>query len=150
MADYPEKLAEVLDDFASVEDRHERAALLIEYADRFHEVPERIATRPFPEEHHVQRCESDAYVWAEDRPDRTLDFHFAVENPQGLSARAMSVILDETLSGAPLEQVAQVPCDIVYQIFGKDVSMGKGQGLMGIVLMVQQAARERLQKEQAG
>ena len=145
MAEYPEKLAELLEDFALVEDRNERAALLIEYADKFHEVPERIATRPFSEENHVQRCESDAYVWAEERPDHTLDFHFAVENPQGISARAMSVILDETLSGAPLEQVANVPTDIVFDIFGKDISMGKGQGLMGIVSMVQNAARERLQ-----
>jgi len=144
MAEYPEKLAAVLEDFAFVEDRNERAALLIEYADRFHEVPERIATRPFAEENHVQRCESDAYVWAEDRPDHTLDFHFAVENPQGISAKAIAAILDETLSGEPLEQVAKVPTDIVFQIFGKDISMGKGQGLMGIVSMVQNAARERL------
>ena len=144
MAEYPEKLAELLEDFAFIEDRNERVALLIEYADKFHEVPERIATRPFPEENHVQRCESDAYVWAEDRPDQTLDFHFAVENPQGISAKAISVILDETLSGAPLEQVAKVPTDIVFQIFGKDISMGKGQGLMGIVSMVQNAARNRL------
>ena len=141
---YPEKLAELLEDFAFIDDRNERAALLLEYADRFEEVPERIATRPFPEENHVQRCESEAYVWAEDQADGTLKFHFAVENPQGISAKAMSVILDETLSGEPVEQVAALPSDIVFKFFGKDVSMGKGQGLMGIVSMVQHAARERL------
>ena len=149
MAEYPEKLAAVLEDFAFVEDRNERAALLIEYADRFHEVPERIATRPFAEENHVQRCESDAYVWAEEQPDNTLRFHFAVENPQGISAKAMSVILDEAASGAPLEQVAEIPCDVVFTFFGKDISMGKGQGLMGIVNMVQGIARERLTKQPA-
>lgn len=140
---YPRKLAELLDDFAFLTDRSERMELLIELADRFQEVPPRIATRPFPEEHHVQRCESDAYVWAEDLPDGTLKFHFAVENPQGISARALAVILDETLSGEPVEQVAQVPPDIVFQIFGKDLSMGKGEGLMGIVAMVQAAARRK-------
>ena len=144
---YPEKLAELLEDFAFIDDRNERAALLLEYADRFEEVPERIATRPFPEENHVQRCESEAYVWAEDQADGTLKFHFAVENPQGVSARAMSVILDETLSGEPIEQVAEVPTDIVFQIFGKEISMGKGQGLMGIVSMVKDAARRRLQRQ---
>ena len=40
-----------------------------EYADRFEEVPGHIASRPFPEDHHVQKCESEAYVWAEDQPD---------------------------------------------------------------------------------
>jgi cysteine desulfuration protein SufE len=144
MANYPEKLQELLDDFAFIEDRSERAALLIEKADEFEEVPERIATRPFPEENHVQRCESDAYVFAEDLPDRTVKFHFAVENPQGISAKAMTAILDEVASGAPLEQVAAIPCDVVFDFFGKDISMGKGQGLMGIVSKVQEEARRRL------
>ncbi len=146
MDQYPEKLQELLDDFAFLDDRNERAALLIELADRFEDVPERIANRPFPEESHVQQCESDAYVFTEELPDKTLKFHFAVENPQGISAKAMSVILDETASGAPLEQVAAIPCDVVFDFFGKDVSMGKGQGLMGIVSMVQQAAREQLKR----
>ena len=149
MPKYPEKLQELLDDFEFIEDRSERAAYLIELADKFEEVPERIATRPFPEENHVQRCESDAYVWAEEQPDNTLKFHFAVENPQGISAKAMSVILDEAASGAPLEQVAEIPCDVVFTFFGKDISMGKGQGLMGIVNMVQGMARERLKKQPA-
>ncbi len=145
MVTYPEKLKELLEDFAFITDRNERAALLIELADRFPEVhvPERIATRPFPEEHRVPHCESEAYVWAEDLPDGTQKYWFAVENPQGLSARAMAVILDETCSGQPPEQVAEVPPDIVFTIFGKEISMGKGQGLMGIVSMVKHFARER-------
>lgn len=145
MATYPEKLKELLEDFAFITDRNERAALLIELADRFPavQVPERVATRPFPEEHRVPHCESEAYVWAEDLPDGTLKYWFAVENPQGLSARAMSVILDETCSGQPPEQVAEVPTDIVFTLFGREISMGKGQGLMGIVSMVKHFARER-------
>ncbi len=146
MADYPEKLADVLEDFRIVPDRNERAALLIELADRFHEVPERIAHRPFPEEHRVPRCESEAFVWAEEQPDDTLKFHFAVENPHGISARAMAVILEESLSGAPVEQVARVPEDVVFDIFGKDVSMGKGQGLTGMVGMVRAAALQHLRE----
>jgi cysteine desulfuration protein SufE len=143
VSDIPAPLAQLLDDFTFV-DRSERAELLIEYADRFHEVPGRVATRPFPEENHVQRCESEAYVWAEDQPDGTLKFHFAVENPQGLSAKAWAVIMDETLSGQPVEQVAAVPPDTIFQIFGKDLSMGKGQGLMGMLAHVTHAARQRL------
>jgi sulfur transfer protein SufE len=146
MADLPEKLATLLEDFEFIDDRNERAALLIEYADKFREVPERVATRPFPEENHVERCESDAYVWAEDQADGTQKYYFAVENPQGISAKAMSAILDETLSGEPPEVVAKVPCDIVFTLFGKDISMGKGQGLMGIVSMVTDAARARARR----
>ncbi len=124
-----------------VPDRSERIQLLIDIAGRFEEVPPRIARRPFPPEHLVPACESQAYLFAETRPDGTLDFHFAVENPQGISAKAMATILDETLSGAPPEQVAEVPQDVVYQIFGRELSMGKSMGLMSMVGMVASLAK---------
>ena len=60
---------------------------------------------------------------------------------------AMSVILDETLSGQPVDKVANVSTDIVFKIFGNEISMGKGAGLMGIVSMVQNEARKRLKKQ---
>ena len=59
-----------------------------------------------------------------------LKFYFAVENPQGVSARSLAMILDKMLSGQPVDQVAAVPQDVVYRIFGKELSLGKGQGLM--------------------
>lgn len=151
MADYPQQLNEVVDDFESMTDRHERVEALIEIADRFDDsrVPESIATKPYPEENHVTYCESDAYVWAVDNPDGTVKYYFDVLNPQGLSAMAMSVVLDETLSGQPLEQVAKIDSDVVFKLFGREISMGKGQGLMGIIAMVRGEAQRRL-KERAG
>jgi cysteine desulfuration protein SufE len=148
MSDLPEPLEQLLEDFAFV-DRAERAELLIEMADRFEDVPGHIATRPFPEEHHVTRCESQAYVWAEDLPDGTQKYHFAVENPQGLSAKAWAVILGESLSGQPLEKVVKVPGDVVFQIFGKDVSMGKGEGMLGMLSLLQHLARQRMRSAQS-
>ncbi|MBK9344555.1 MAG: hypothetical protein IPN07_16320 [Dehalococcoidia bacterium] len=90
MTAMPPDLERLLEDFKLAE-RSERIDMLIEYADRFEEVPGHIASRPFPEDHHVQKCESEAYVWAEDQPDGTLKYYFAVENPQGISAKAWSV-----------------------------------------------------------
>jgi len=58
---------------------------------------------------------------------------------------ALSSILGETLSGVALEEVADVPADIIYRIFGRELSMGKSLGLMGIVNMVKAAARQQLQ-----
>jgi len=139
----PEKLTQTLDLLGSIPDRNERIQLLIDLAGRFAEVPPRLAHRPFPEAARVPACESEAYVFPEPRPDGTLDFHFAVENPQGISAKAMAVILDDTLSGAPLEQVAAVPTDIVYKVFGRELSMGKSMGLMGMVGMVANLAKQR-------
>ncbi len=148
MAQIPDRLAELIDDCSSITDRSERAEYLIETADRFPEVkvPPQIAAPPYDERHRVPACESEAFVWAREQPDGTLKFYFDVLNPQGLSAMAMSVILDETCSGQPLEKVAAVQPDIVLSIFGREISMGKGQGLMGIVTMVQGEARKRLQQ----
>jgi cysteine desulfuration protein SufE len=139
----PEKLTETLEALEMVPDRNERIQLLIDIAGRFEEVPPRLARRPFAAEHQVPACESEAYVFGEERPDGTLDFHFAVENPQGISAKAMAVILGEALSGAPPGQVAEVSQDVVYQVFGRELSMGKSMGLMSMVGMVAAMAKRR-------
>jgi cysteine desulfuration protein SufE len=148
----PAPLSAILAEFASV-DRALRAEMLIEYADAFEPVAPEVASPPYPETSRAPRCESEAFVFATDRPDGTLDYAFAVENPQGLSAKAWAVLLDEALSGQPLEQVARVPQDVVFDVFGRDLSMGKGQGLIGMLEVVQHEARRRLdarRREAAG
>ena len=138
---YPQKLANLIELLAATPDRLDRIDILIQIADRFRDVPEDVATRPFPREHLTPACESEAYVWAKPRGDGTLDFYFAVENPQGISARAMAVILHESLSGVLPADAARVPDDVVYEIFGNELSMGKSMGLMGMVAMVRHFAK---------
>ena len=145
MSDIPEGLTKILEELDSL-DRMERAQYLLELSDQFEEVPEHIAVRPFPEDRRVPKCESEAFVWAEDLGDGTLKFHYAVENALGISARAMSVIMDETLSGAALEQVARVDSDVVHRIFGRQLSMGKGEGLASMVELTVYEARKRLRE----
>ncbi len=139
------ELAELVSMLAGL-DRTERIEALIALAGSFREVPARLAARPFPEANRVPACESQAYVFAEARPDGGLDFHFAVENPQGISAKALAAILARTLSGAPLVAVAELPAEVVERIFGRELSLGKSLGLSGMLLAVQRAARERLRQ----
>jgi len=143
MSQYPPQIAEIVDDLKSITDRHERAETLIEMADRFpdYKVPPEISTKPYPEEHRVPACESEAYVWAQPQDDGTLRFYFDVLNPQGLSAMAMSVVLAETLNGQPTDVITSVPSELVFDLFGREVSMGKGAGLMGILSLVQAYAK---------
>lgn len=138
----PQKLEQVLETFDMFPDPTDRTGMLLSYADQFKEVPPEIATRPFPKGHQVPQCESDAYVWAVKRPDNTLQLYFAVENPAGISARALAAILDRTLSGLPASEIATVSCDIVERIFRQNISMGKGMGLMAMVNAVQALARK--------
>lgn len=138
------RLNSLLEDIRGFADRETRMELLVEYASRFKEVPPEVATRPFGDAHLVRGCESKAYVWATPLGDGTFKYHFAVENPQGLSAKALAVILDETLSGEPAENIAKVDPDMVYEIFGRGITMGRGQGLMGMVLMVKSLSANHL------
>ena len=138
---YPPKLQAVLDTFAMFPDMADRSNLLLSYADKFREVAPEIASRPFDAGHLVPHCESEAYVWVLPQPDGTLQLAFAVENPSGVSAKALAAILEQTLSGLPPTEIAKIDPEIVEQIFRQNISMGKGMGLMSMVQAVRALAR---------
>lgn len=146
----PLKISRFLNLIRSVDDRHDRIEMLIGIADRFREVPPEVARRPFDSRYLIPHCESEVYLWPMDAADGTFDLYFAVENPQGISARAMAVILDESLSGEPLDEVVKVEDDLPLEIFGRELSMGKSMGLNSMVAMVRLAAERRLRDRAAG
>jgi len=116
-------------------DRNERIQALISLAERFRDVPAEVARRPFEESHRVPGCESEAFIWVVPNGEG-MDVHFAVENPQGLSARALATILTEGLSGQPASEYAKLSDDLVTAIFGNELSMGK---TLGLTMMIQMA-----------
>jgi len=129
----PAKLTEQLEDLEFFSDRAERIAALIEIGESFaNPTNESLPRTP---DRRVPGCESEVFVDATPMADGTLKFRFAVDNPQGISAMALARILDDGLSGQPLDQVREVPEDIVYRIFGRELSMGKSLGLTGMVRM---------------
>jgi len=133
----PAALQSQLEDIAFYSDRSERIQALIEIGESFknpgeNEVPRNGATR-------VSGCESEVYIAAEPFGEGRR-FLIAVDNPQGISAMALAMILKEGLDGAPLAEVAQVSEEIVYEIFGRELSMGKSLGLTGMVRMVKALA----------
>lgn len=137
----PPTLQAALDTFEMFSDPADRTSLLLSYADQFKEVPPQVASRPFAREHLVPHCESEAYVWAHKQPDGTLKLYFAVENPSGVSAKALAAILDRSLSGLPPAEIATVTPDVVEKIFRQNISMGKGLGLMSMVQAVRSLAK---------
>jgi cysteine desulfuration protein SufE len=141
MGEMPSRLQDLLEMFDMFPDASDRTGMLLSYSDQFREVPPEVAARPFSKSHQVPQCESDAYVWALKQPDGTLKLYFAVENPSGVSARALAAILDKTLSGLPAAEIARVGPEIVERIFRQNISMGKGMGLMSMVQAVQALAK---------
>lgn len=141
---YPLKLQEIVDTISMFKDQNDRINVLIDFAEKFKEVPADVAVRPYPNEHKVEYCESEAYVWAKTNDDGTIKLYFAVENPQGVSAKALAVILDKGLSCETAENILKVNTDIVFEIFGQSLSMGKNLGLTGIVQMVHREVKRIL------
>jgi cysteine desulfuration protein SufE len=144
MGSIPEKLKRILEMFDGVANRDEREMLLLGYAERFRQVQRSIATPPYPEERKVPYCESDAYVWVMQKADGTISPHFAVENPSGVSAKALATILSEGLGGAMPGEAAAVSEEIVEQIFRQNISMGKGMGLTAMVRRTVAEARSMI------
>lgn len=143
-ADSHPKFAEMLEEFKMLTDPNMRADYLIYYAEKFHEVPESISIKPYPNSNKVPGCESQAYVWAIDKEDGTIKYYFAVENPQGISAKAMAAILDELTEDTPLDIIATIPTEIVYSLFGSNLPMVRSSGLQNMVAMVRAEAKRRI------
>jgi sulfur transfer protein SufE len=142
MSSRPGRLDDVIEMLAFASDPADRADMLLDLAGRFRDVPASVAERPFGRSHQVPSCESEAYVWGVVADDGTMALHFAVENPSGVSAKALAVILDRALSGLRPEEISRVSPEIVFDIFRRDISMGKGLGLMSMVRAVQATARQ--------
>lgn len=140
----PAKLQERLETLAIFPDRADRIELLISISESFRPVEPEVAAPPYDEAHRVPGCESEAFVWAFVGP-QGLEHRFAVLNPQGISAMAMAAILQEDLRGATAAELQSVQEDLVYEIFGRELSMGKTMGLTGMVAMARQLGLRALQ-----
>ena len=118
-------------------DRNERSEMLIYWAEKFKEVPKHIATRPFDEKHKVPSCESQTYVFYQETSAGLLDFYFAVENPQGISAKAVCALMQETVSSAPFSEILELDPELIFTLFDKNrLGMARSMGLRSIIKMI--------------
>lgn len=134
----PKSLQDQLDDLAMFTDRSERIEALIDIGRGYVHASE--AEVPRTPEARVPGCESEVYVKATPQEDGTLDLRYAVDNPQGISAMALAQILEAGLKGVPRTEIVQVPEEFVYEVFGRELSMGKSMGLMGMIRMAKAEA----------
>lgn len=139
-AAYPPRLQKLVDSLSLATDRSERIDALVQLARRFRSRSPEGEGTPYGEDHRVPGCESDAYVWATRDESARPKLWFAVNNPNGVSAMALAEILDEGLSGEDPATIASVPDDLVYDVFGVELSMGKTAGLLGMLRMTKALA----------
>ncbi|MGO1319254.1 MAG: SufE family protein [Galactobacter sp.] len=109
----PAGLAEIAEDFTSMEERS-RLELLLEFSDGLPDLPERYQGVELEQ---VEECQSPVFLTVEvaDDADRTVGV-FITAPPESPTTRGFAGVLVEGLSGLPAADVLAVPADYPLQL----------------------------------
>jgi len=112
-------------------DRQERIDLLLDFARTLPPLPERLAAQK-DASHRVEECQSPVYLFAELEGDRvSLHADAPIEAP---TVRGFVSLLLEGLGGATVEEVLQVPGDLVERCgLAEILGMLRVRGLSGVL-----------------
>lgn len=141
MTQLPERLQEIIDDFAALEGQ-EKLEYLMELSEQLPPLPEWLAARR-DEMDMVHECMTTVFVHATRDDDGRLTFYLDVP-PESPTVRGYATILSEGLAGTTVEEVMAVPTEF-YLAMGLQQVLS-GQRLTGIGAIL--AHMKRLAGEQ--
>jgi cysteine desulfuration protein SufE len=112
-------------------DRQERIDILLDFAKSLPPLPERLVAHK-DASHRVEECQSPVYLFVElDNGHVSLFADAPVEAP---TVRGFVSLLLEGLSGATVEEILQVPADLVDRCgLGEILGMLRVRGLSGVL-----------------
>jgi cysteine desulfuration protein SufE len=141
MADMPERLAEIVDEFASAP-RDVVLEMLLEYADAIAPLPEALAGHAGMEQ--VPECQTPFFLKAEVAPDGAVTTWFDCP-PEAPTTRSFAGILAEGLAGANADAVLTVPDDL-YERMRLDTAISplRVRGGRAILARLKRQVREQL------
>jgi cysteine desulfuration protein SufE len=139
--DMPEKLAEIIDEFASAP-KDVVLEMLLEFSDAVPPLPPELAEHAGMES--VPECQTPFFLLARVAPDNTVTTWFDCP-PEAPTTRAFAGILAEGLAGATADEVLAVPSDI-YQRMGLATAISplRVRGGTAILARLQRQVREQL------
>ena len=127
MSELPERLQEIVDDFAVLEG-NEKLEYLMELAEDLPPLPDRLmANRDSMDV--VHECMTTVFVHVEQGEDGRLSFYLDVP-PESPTVRGYATILQTGLTGSTVEEVMAVPTEFYLQMGLQHVL--SGQRLTGI------------------
>ena len=126
----PTKLDPIIADLKAC-DRQERIDLLLDFAKSLPPLPERLVEHK-DASHRVEECQSPVYLFVElNNGEVSLFADAPVEAP---TVRGFVSLLLEGLSGATVEEILQVPADLVDRCgLGEILGMLRVRGLSGVL-----------------
>jgi cysteine desulfuration protein SufE len=134
----PEKLQEIVDDFASMT-REEKLETLIGFAESFPTLPERFRDQRSKMEP-VPECMTPVFLIAEKDSGEGIVFHADIPQ-QSPTVRGLASILLNGLNGLTLEKILSVPADFFLPMkLDEAVSQQRLNGFVGVLAHMKQAA----------
>ncbi|HJS29285.1 MAG TPA: SufE family protein [Anaerolineales bacterium] len=129
MNPYPERLAEIIEEFEWCEGR-EKLELLLDYSEKLPPLPDRLK-----EQHdamqQVHECMTPVFVAAECSEDR-MKFYFDVP-PESPTVRGFASLLAEGLEGVSPEAILKIPNDFYLQMGFQSVLTGQRMNGLGAI-----------------
>ncbi|MFS8479608.1 MAG: SufE family protein [Micromonosporaceae bacterium] len=143
----PEKLREIVDEFASAP-RDVVLEMLLEYAEELPPLPERFAGHAGMEQ--VPECQTPFFLHAEVGPDGKVSTWFDCP-PESPTTRAFAGILSTGLAGATADEVLAVPDDL-YQRMGLAAAISplRVRGGSAILARLKRQVREQTSGARSG
>jgi cysteine desulfuration protein SufE len=138
----PARLAEIVEDFASLPPR-DRLELLLEFSQSLPPLPERYAAHPERLEA-VPECQSPLFVATEVDEDGTVHV-FADAPAESPTTRGFAGIFHDALDGLPADEVLAVPGDVPSRLaLAEVVSPLRMRGASALLGRVQRQVRARV------
>ncbi len=141
-SDLPEALAQIRDDFLSLEQR-DRLLLLLEFANELPELPARYADHPDLLER-VEECQAPVFIFVEVDENQIVRL-FATAPKEAPTTRGFASILATGLAGLTVEEVLDVPDDYPNTIgLTEAVSSLRLRGMTAILGRTKRQIREKI------
>jgi cysteine desulfuration protein SufE len=138
----PESLAQIKDDFLSLEQR-ERLILLLEFSNELPELPEQYRDHPDLFERVVE-CQSPVFIFV-DVTDESVVNLYATAPKEAPTTRGFASILVQGLSGLTVEQVLAVPDDYPQDLgLTEAVSPLRIRGMTALLGRTKRQIREKI------
>ncbi len=129
-------------------DRQERIDMLLDFAKSLASLPERLVAHK-DASHRVEECQSPVYLFVEFDGDRVVLFADApIEAP---TVRGFVSLLIEGLNGATVDEVLQVPANLVERCgLGEILGMLRMRGLSGVLRRLKaEVTRAAIERQRA-
>ncbi len=134
----PNKLQEIVDDFASMS-REEKLETLIAYAESMPDLPERFQDERSKMEA-VPECMTPVFIIAEKDANGGIIFFLDIPK-QSPTVRGLASILTNGLNGCTLEEIISVPADFYLPMnLQEALSQQRLNGFVGVLAHMKQVA----------